>query len=248
MKTQKTRILTIILSIFLISCVPINQNPIDEEVEEVPKYPNIIFYVPVETDKPNTDFTPAFTGQTRTSGIRTTTAYTTSVVTNLLSEPWGIDVLPNGDLVVTEKSGSLRIIKADGTIGAAIKAFPDINSNGQGGLLDVVISPSFNIDRMLYFTLSLNSSQGTVTAVGKGRLSEDQTSLDGFTVIYQATPYFSGVGHYGSRIVFDKDGYLFVSTGDRQSLQTRGNAQSLDNGHGKILRITTDGEPAPDNP
>lgn len=248
MKIQKIRILTIFLSFFLISCVPINQNPIDEEVEEVPKYPNIIFYVPVETDNPNTDFTPAFTGQTRTSGIRTTTAYTTSVVTNILSAPWGIDVLPNGDLVVTEKSGSLRIVKLDGTISQAIKGFPDINSNGQGGLLDVAISPSFETDRMLYFTLSLNSSQGTVTAVGKGRLSEDQTSLDDFTVIYQATPYFSGVGHYGSRVVFDKDGYLFVSTGDRQSLQTRENAQSLDNGHGKILRITTDGEPAPDNP
>ncbi|MDP3305286.1 MAG: PQQ-dependent sugar dehydrogenase [Erysipelotrichaceae bacterium] len=248
MKTQKMRILAVFLSLFLISCVPINQNPIDEEVEEVPKYPNIIFYVPVETDKPNTDFIPVFTGQTRTHGIRTTTAYTTSVVTNILREPWGIDVLPSGDLVVTEKSGSLRIVKADGTVGSAIKGFPDINANGQGGLLDVTISPSFEMDRMLYFTLSLNSSQGSVTAVGKARLSDDQTSLDDFTVIYQATPYFNGVGHYGSRIVFDKDGYLFISTGDRQSLQTRNNAQSLDNGHGKILRITTDGDPAPQNP
>jgi aldose sugar dehydrogenase len=248
MKTQKVRILSVFLSLLMISCVPINIDPIDDDIEEVPKYPNIIFYAPVEKNKPNTDFTPAFGGQTRISGVRTTTAYTTSVVTNKLSEPWGIDVLPSGDFVITEKSGNLRIVKSDGTVSQAIKGFPDINSGGQGGLLDIAISPNFETDRMLYFTLSLRSSLGSVTAVGKGRLSEDQTSLTDFKVIYEATPYFNGVGHYGSRIVFDKEGYLFVSTGDRQSLQTRKNAQSLDNGHGKILRITTDGQPAPDNP
>ena len=236
MKIQKIRILTLFLSLFLISCVPINVDPIDDDIEEVPKYPNIIFYVPVETNKPNTDFSPAFGGQTRISGIRTTTAYTTSVVTNQLSEPWGIDVLPNGDFVITEKSGNLRIVKSDGTVGPAIKGFPDINAGGQGGLLDIAISPNFETDRMLYFTLSLRSSLGSVTAVGKAGLSTDQTSLSNFTIIYEATPYFSGVGHYGSRIVFDKEGHLFVSTGDRQSLQTRENAQSLDNGHGKIGR------------
>lgn len=253
MKIRKKLILVLFLSLFLIACSPSIIDPIDEDDpidEENPdeKEPETIYYDPVEAIKANTDFKPAFEGQTRISGIRTTTAYTTSVVTNTLSEPWGIDILPNGDLVVTEKSGSLRIVKSDGTVSQSIKGFPDINSNGQGGLLDVAISPSFDIDRMLYFTLALNSSQGSVTAVGKARLSDDQTSLNDFTVIYQATPYFNGVGHYGSRIVFDNEGHLFVSTGDRQSLQTRENAQSLDNGHGKVLRIKTDGQPAPENP
>lgn len=241
MKKSKILLLLILLSIFLMACSPVMEDPIDNE-------PEIVFFDPVETNQPNTDFKPAFEGQTRISGIKTTTTYTTSVVTNTLSEPWGIDVLPNGDLVVTEKTGSLRIVKSDGTLGPAIKGFPDINSGGQGGLLDIAISPNFETDRVLYFTLSLRSSLGSVTAVGKARLSEDQTSLGDFLIIYEATPYFNGVGHYGSRVVFDKEGYLFISTGDRQSLQTRENAQSLDNGHGKILRITTDGQPAPDNP
>jgi aldose sugar dehydrogenase len=252
MKKRKFLFLSVVLALFLMACSPVmedpkDDDPIDEE-NPIDKDPEIVFVDPVETNRPNTDFKPAFEGQTRISGIKTTTTYTTSVVTNKLSEPWGIDVLPNGDLVVTEKTGSLRIVKSDGTLGPAIKGFPDINSGGQGGLLDIAISPNFETDRMLYFTLSLRSSLGSVTAVGKGRLSEDQTSLTDFKVIYEATPYFNGVGHYGSRIVFDKEGYLFVSTGDRQSLQTRKNAQSLDNGHGKILRITTDGQPAPDNP
>jgi aldose sugar dehydrogenase len=252
MKKRKFLFLSVVLALFLMACSPVmedpkDDDPIDEE-NPIDKDPEIVFVDPVETNRPNTDFKPAFEGQTRISGIKTTTTYTTSVVTNKLSEPWGIDVLPNGDLVITEKTGSLRIVKSDGTVGVAIKGFPDINSGGQGGLLDIAISPNFETDRMLYFTLSLRSSLGSVTAVGKGRLSEDQTSLTDFKVIYEATPYFNGVGHYGSRIVFDKEGYLFVSTGDRQSLQTRKNAQSLDNGHGKILRITTDGQPAPDNP
>jgi glucose/arabinose dehydrogenase len=249
---SKILLLLILLSLFLMACSPVvedpkDDDPIDEE-DPIDNEPEIVFFDPVETNKPNTDFKPAFEGQTRISGIKTTTPYTITILTEQLSEPWGIDVLPNGDLVITEKDGTLRVVKPDGTVGGEIKGFPSINSSGQGGLLDVAISPNFQSDRLLFFTLSLRSSKGSVTAVGKGRLSEDQTALTDFKVIYEATPYFNGVGHYGSRIVFDREGYLFVSTGDRQSLQTRNNAQTLDNGHGKVLRITTEGEPAPNNP
>jgi aldose sugar dehydrogenase len=249
---SKILLLLILLSLFLIACSPVvedpkDDDPIDEE-DPIDKEPEIVFFDPVETNQPNTDFKPAFEGQTRISGIKTTTPYTITILTEQLSEPWGIDVLPNGDLVITEKDGTLRVVKPDGTVGGEIKGFPSINSSGQGGLLDVTISPNFQSDRLLYFTLSLRSLKGSVTAVGKGRLSEDQTALTDFKVIYEATPYFNGVGHYGSRIVFDREGYLFVSTGDRQSLETRNNAQTLDNGHGKVLRITTEGDPAPNNP
>lgn len=252
MKKSKILLLLILLSIFLMACSPViedpkDDDPIDEE-DPIDNEPEVVYFDPVETNQPNTDFKPAFEGQTRISGIKTTTPYTVTILTEQLSEPWGIDVLPNGDLVITEKDGSLRVVKPDGTFSAAIKGFPPINSSGQGGLLDVTVSPTFESDRLLYFTLSLKSSKGSVTAVGKGRLSEDQTSLTDFKVIYEATPYFNGVGHYGSRIVFDNEGFLFVSTGDRQSLQTRNNAQTLDNGHGKVLRITTYGKPAPSNP
>lgn len=248
MKTRKFLLFAVLLSFMATSCVPIFQDPVDEDPVENPKYPEIVFYAPVEKDPPNTNFLPAFEGQTRIHGIRTSTAYTSAIITNQLTQPWGIDVLPNGDLAITEKSGNLRIVKPDGTVGPAIKGFPAINANGQGGLLDIAVSPNFETDRMLYFTLSLRSSLGSVTGVGKARLSEDQSALSNFVVIYEATPYFNGTGHYGSRIVFDKEGYLFVSTGDRQSLQTRNNAQTLDNGHGKVLRITTEGQPAPSNP
>jgi aldose sugar dehydrogenase len=249
---SKILLLLILLSLFLIACSPVvedpkDDDPIDEE-DPIDNEPEIVFFDPVETNQPNTDFKPAFEGQTRISGIKTTTPYTITILTEQLSEPWGIDVLPNGDLVITEKDGTLRVVKPDGTVGGEIKGFPSINSSGQGGLLDVTISPNFQSDRLLYFTLSLRSLKGSVTAVGKGRLSEDQTALTDFKVIYEATPYFNGVGHYGSRIVFDNEGFLYVSTGDRQSLETRNNAQTLDNGHGKVLRITTEGDPAPNNP
>jgi aldose sugar dehydrogenase len=252
----KSLVLMLVLSLFLFACTPTIQEPIDndndddieEPIDEEPKKPEIVFVDPVETNQPNTSYLPAFEGQTRVSGVKTTSPFTKSVLTTQLNEPWGIDVLPNGDLVVTEKSGSLRIVKSDGTVGPAIKGFPAINSNGQGGLLDVSVSPQFTQDRMLFFTLSLQSSQGSLTGVGKAKLSMDQSSLIDFQVIYEATPFFNGVGHYGSRIVFDKEGTLFISTGDRQSLQTRKNSQSLNNGHGKILRIDVDGTPAQDNP
>jgi aldose sugar dehydrogenase len=253
MKHRKILLFIILFSFFIVACAPVLKDPVDEDDpidEENPNEnePQIIFYDPVETKNPNTNFKPAFEGQTRARGIKTVTAYTVSVVTNQLRSPWGIDVLPNGDLAITEKSGNLRIIKPDGTVGPAIKGFPAINANGQGGLLDIAVSPNFEVDRMLFFTLSLRSSSGSVTAVGKARLSEDQSSLSNFEVIYEALPYFNGTGHYGSRIVFDDEGYLFVSTGDRQSTQTRNNAQTLDNGHGKVLRISIDGTPAPANP
>ncbi len=249
---NKYKLISILVLIFLLmACAPVINDPKDQD--PIPKDPKnedpvIDFFDPVETNRPNTSFQPAFEGQTRISGIKTKTTYNVTVITDKLSSPWGIDTLPNGDLVITEKGGTLRIVQTDGTVSAAIRGFPPINTGGQGGLLDVAVSPDFEVDRMLFFTLSLRSSAGSVTAVGKGRLSENQTLLTDFQIILEATPYFNGTGHYGSRIVFDDEGYLFVSTGDRQSLQTRNNAQSLDNGHGKILRITTDGAPAPSNP
>jgi len=130
----------------------------------------------------------------------------------------------------------------------SIFGFPSVNSNEQGGLLDVLVSLDFDESRLLYFTLAEKTPNGSLTAVGKGRLADDLSMVENFEIIYRAYPYFSGNNHYGSRIVFDNDGNLFVSTGDRQSLETRPNAQNIDNGHGKILHITTDGKPVESNP
>ncbi len=230
----------------LVACTKTIDPPILEQPIDNP--PEIIFYEPVESGQANTEFEPAFDGQTRISGIKTTSSYSTTLITESLLSPWGIDVLPNGDFVITERFGSLRIINILGEISPSIYGFPAVNSSEQGGLLDVLVSQDFEESRLLYFTLAEKTPNGSLTAVGKGRLANDLSMIENFEIIYRAYPYFSGNNHYGSRIVFDNEGNLFVSTGDRQSLETRPNAQSIENGHGKILHITTDGKPVETNP
>lgn len=230
----------------LVACTKTIEPPIFEQ--PVDNLPEIVLYEPVESNQANTEFEPAFVGQTRISGIKTTSSYSTTLITESLISPWGIDVLPNGDFVITERFGSLRIINVKGEVSPSIYGFPSVNSSEQGGLLDVLVSIDFNESRLLYFTLAEKTPSGSLTAVGKGRLADDLSIIENFEIIYRAYPYFSGNNHYGSRIVFDNEGNLFVSTGDRQSLETRPNAQSIENGHGKILHITIDGKPVEENP
>ncbi len=145
----------------------------------------------------------------------------------------------------------LRIATTTGVVGDAITGFPDVDSRGQGGLLDVVAAPDFSTSRMLYFTLAefaKNKSQGSLTAVGKGKLSMDESKIENFEIIFRAIPYFDNSMHFGSRIVFDKKGNIFVSTGERSVMETRPKAQFLDNGYGKIVYITTEGKPVAGNP
>lgn len=245
------KFLIYILILLLTSCTIIQEE--DEEVIDTPvdiieEEPEIIFYQPVEVNPPNTEFSPSFIGQTRISGIKTTESYSVMIVTELLNSPWGIDVLPSGDFVITEKNGSIRIVNKDGTISNRIDLDTEMNTNGQGGLLDVLVSLDFETSRTLYFTLSERTNKGSLTAVGKATLSLDNNSLNDFEIIYRAIPYYNGDGHYGSRIVFDKDGNIFVSTGDRQNTDRRMNVQSIDNGIGKILHITPAGLPVSTNP
>lgn len=234
-----------ILLLFLTSCTPqIEEEIIEEVVEETVE---IEFYEPVENNPANTEFLPYFEGQTRTNGIRTETEYSITLISEGLETPWGIDVLPNGIFVITEKFGTIRLFK-NGTLSDKIFVTNEIETSGQGGLLDVLVSPDFESSGLIYFTLAEKTNQGSLTAVAKAQLSIDTSSISNFEIIYRATPYFSGNNHYGSRIVFDNNGNLFVSTGDRQSLETRPNAQTLDNGHGKILHIDTDGNALSNNP
>lgn len=203
---------------------------------------------PVETQQPNTQYEPAFEGQTRIAGVKTTTPYGATVIASGLASPWAVTALPDGRLVITEKGGTLRIATTDGTISNKITGFPEMDDRRQGGLLDVASAPDFTTTRMLYFTLAEHTSQGSLTAVGKGRLSDDETVIENFQIIYRAIPYFDNSMHFGSRILFDKKGNLFVSTGERSDLATRPNAQKLDTAHGKVVYITTEGEPVPGNP
>ncbi|WP_259015604.1 PQQ-dependent sugar dehydrogenase [Emticicia fluvialis] len=202
----------------------------------------------VETKDPNTNYKPAFAGQTRVAAVKTQTAYEGKVLTNDLKKPWGLAVLPDGRLLITEKEGTLRLASSSGTLSEPITGLPKVDADGQGGLLGITIDPAFTSNRMVYWVFSEPQTRGNLTAVGKGKLSADEKRIEGATTIYRATPAYDGDKHYGGRILFDKTGNLFVSTGERSDLETRPQAQQLNSALGKILYITKDGKPVSGNP
>jgi glucose/arabinose dehydrogenase len=202
----------------------------------------------VETKNPNSDYKPAFAGQTRIGAVVTKAAYEGKVLTTSLLRPWGIAVLPDGRFIVTEKGGTMRIVTATGTVSDPIKGVPKVASGGQGGLLGICIDPAFSKNKMVYWAFSEPVGDGNLTSVAKGKLSSDEKSLENVAVIYQAKPSYDGALHFGGRVLFAKDGSLFLSTGERSDRVTRPQAQDLKSGLGKIIRITTDGKPAAGNP
>jgi glucose/arabinose dehydrogenase len=203
---------------------------------------------PVETREANSpQYKSAFVGQTRTNGVKTTTKYSFKVLTEKLNSPWGLTSLPDGRLLITEKSGNLRIVKTTGEMSDKITGLPTVDTDGQGGLLGITLDPAFAQNRMVYWAFSEPVSGGNHTSLAKGRLSDDERKIENAVVIYRATPAHKGNLHYGGRVLFDKNGYLFVSTGERSDRSTRPQAQQLNSGLGKIIRITTDGKPAPGN-
>jgi glucose/arabinose dehydrogenase len=203
---------------------------------------------PVETKAPNSAYKPAFTGQTRIAGVKTTTPYEGTVLSTKLDAPWGITSLPDGRLLITEKKGDLRIATVSGQLSEPITGLPAVNAAGQGGLLGIRVDPDFSTNRMVYWVFSDPLPEGNLTAVAKGKLSADEKTIEGATVIYKATPAYKGTLHYGGRIVFDKNGNILISTGERSDLETRPQAQQLNSALGKVLRITKDGKPAEGNP
>jgi glucose/arabinose dehydrogenase len=202
----------------------------------------------VETDPANTTYRPAFSGQTRIAGVRTLTNYQSTVLTQNLRSPWGITSLPDGRLLITEKAGTMRIVTPTGQLSEPITGIPVVNSAGQGGLLGVRIDPAFATNRLVYWVFSESRPDGNLTAVAKGTLSTNETRIEGATVIYRALPAYQGTAHYGGRVVFDRDGNLLVSTGERSDLTTRPQAQSIGSALGKIVRITKDGAAISRNP
>lgn len=169
------------------------------------------------------------------------------VVTGL-QHPWAVAFLPDDKgMLVTERTGSLRRVASDGKLSAPISGVPKVWVQGQGGLLDVELSPDFAKDRMVYLTYAEAGSDGKTggTAAGRGRLSDDMTKLENFTRIFQQQPKLSVGNHFGSRIVFDRDGYLFIALGENNNRPT---SQDLDKLQGKIVRLYPDGTVPKDNP
>jgi glucose/arabinose dehydrogenase len=203
---------------------------------------------PVETNAPSADYKPAFEGQTRIAGVKTSTELDISVINDKLDRPWAISVLPEGGFLITQKGGTMVILSADGKLSKTITGLPKVDDSGQGGLLDVTLDPNFAKNRMVFFAYSEPQDKGVLLAIAKGKLSADQTKLENQTIIYRATPSYTGKLQYGSRIVFDKTGNLFVSTGERSGNDIRIQAQYLNSSLGKILHLTPEGKAVPNGP
>lgn len=166
-----------------------------------------------------------------------------------LRNPWGLAFLPDGRMLVTEKEGNLRIVAADGTLSAPLRGVPQVDDRGQGGLLDVALDPDFARNRLVYLSYSEPGEGGTnSTAVARGALSQDGRSLTDVKVIFSQKPKVQSRQHFGSRLVFDNNGHLFLTMGDRSDRQFRGQAQELNSHIGKVVRIKLDGSVPADNP
>jgi glucose/arabinose dehydrogenase len=203
---------------------------------------------PVETKAPNSDYKPAFSGQTRIRSVKTTTPYNVEKIAAKLGSPFAIVTMPDGRLMITIKSGYMEIHDKNGALIKKITGFPPVVTDGQGGLLDVAFDPNFASNKMIYWSFSETYSPGNLTAVAKGKLNEAAGTVENVTVIFRATPALNSNLHFGSRLAFDKDGNLFVSAGERSILEGRAQAQKLESHLGKVFKITTDGKPAPGNP
>lgn len=161
-----------------------------------------------------------------------------------LNSPWALAFLPDGRMLVTEKPGNLVIVAADGTISAPLAGTPEVLAEDQGGLMDVALHPQFASNRMIYLTFAEPGEGGTAgTALGRGRLTDG--GIEGFEVIWRQQPKVSGAMHFGNRIVFGRDGMLFLALGERFQFAP---AQDPSNTLGTVVRLNDDGSIPQDNP
>jgi glucose/arabinose dehydrogenase len=195
------------------------------------------------------DQRPAFAGQTRAPVIQDRIRLRSTVVAKGLVHPWGMAQLPDGSWLVTERPGRMRLIAADGRMSAPIRGLPEVVARGQGGLLDVAIGADFARTRRVWWSYSEpRGSDTNATAVATGVLSADGSALSEVRVVFQQQPAWRSNMHFGSRLVFDRSGALFVTTGDRSDAQARHLAQDVSSSIGKVLRINPDGGAAAGNP
>ena len=164
-----------------------------------------------------------------------------------LDRPWGAALLPDGRLLVTERPGRLRVVGTDGAVSAPLSGVPSVEAQGQGGLLDVALAPDFATTREVFLCHSALVPRGALTRLTRARLAPDLGGLEAAEpVLDAAPPQFRGRNHFGCRIALDREGHVFLSTGDRYITKTR--AQALDDLAGKVLRLTGDGRVPADNP
>lgn len=191
--------------------------------------------------------TPAFPEQTRVPAVQTRSSYDVRIITDDLEFPWGLDFLPDGRMIVSEKPGNIRIVTKEGEVSAPIQGVPPVRYQGSGGMFDLKLAPDFAESRRVFWTYVTTSAGEAMNCVASGRLSEDESELENVKIIYQINPTQGGRFHFGSRMLFDQDGLLYVTFGDRFRAG-RNQAQQLNSALGKIIRINQDGTPAKGNP
>ena len=167
-------------------------------------------------------------------------------VTSGLEHPWGLAFLPDGRMLVTERPGRLRLVEADGKLSRPIAGLPSVMARGQGGLLGIALDPAFAQNRLVYVSFAEPRSGGNGTSVARGRLNEQGTALTAVGMIFRQMPTINSNLHFGSRLIFDRAGALFVTLGERYS--QRDQAQNPANHLGKLVRIRPDGSTPADNP
>ncbi len=163
-----------------------------------------------------------------------------------LENPWAVAFLPEGRFLVTERPGRMRIVQAGGLLGPPLAGVPEVVARSQGGLLDVITDSAFAANRTIYFCYSEPGAGGNSTAMARARLATDNAKLEEVRVIFSARPKVSSNLHFGCRITESRDGLLFLALGERFSRKE--DAQTLDNHHGKVVRVQKDGGVPRDNP
>jgi glucose/arabinose dehydrogenase len=193
---------------------------------------------------------PAFPGQTRAPEEKLDVAFEVVSLYEGLENPWGLAFLPDGTMLVTERPGRLRVVSADGKqVSEPVTGLPAVDARGQGGLLDVVLDPAFQTNRLIYWSYAEPRETGNNTAVARGRFVDGPAPrVENVQVIFHQMPSLVSTLHFGSRLVFNRDGTLFVTLGERSITEGRMQAQRLDGLLGKIVRINPDGSVPKDNP
>jgi glucose/arabinose dehydrogenase len=206
----------------------------------------------MNTRPPNgTGQTPAFAGQTRAPEQKLGVMFDVVTVTEGLVNPWGLAFLPNGKMLVTERPGRLRVVSADGTqTSEPVAGLPAVDTRGQGGLLDVALDPAFQTNQLIYWSYAEPRDGGeNNTAVARGRFVDGAApKVENVQVIFHQAPTLASPLHFGGRLVWGRDGTLFVTMGDRSITPGRMQAQNMDSLIGKIARINADGSAPKDNP
>jgi len=200
----------------------------------------------------NPEQKPALAGQTDAPEKKSGVAFDVVTVVEGLQNPWGVAFLPGGKMLITERPGRLRVLSTDGKLSAPVTGLPAVDARGQGGLLDVALDPAFAKNNIIYWSYAEPAAEQGVnnTAVAKGKFVDDAAAprVDDVQVIYHQRPSLRSSAHFGSRLVFGRDGTLFITQGDRSITEGRMQSQNMGSGIGKMVRINTDGSIPKDNP